>query len=61
MKNTISSIIFKHGDDDYSIWIPDFSAEEMEKITGLLEKYSTEGYSVRGSKKDLIEELKEII
>ncbi|WP_277219365.1 hypothetical protein [Peptoniphilus vaginalis] len=61
MKNTISSIIFKHGDDDYSIWIPDFSAEEMEKITKLLEKYSTEGYSVRGSKKDLIEELKEII
>jgi len=61
MKNTISSIIYKHGDDDYSIWIPDFSSEEMERITDLLEEYTNEGCSVRVSKKDLIEELKEII
>lgn len=61
MKNTISSIIYKHGDDDYSIWVPDFSSEEIEKITGLLEKYTNEGCSIRGSKKDLIEGLKEII
>ena len=58
MKNTISSIIFKHGDDDYSIWFPDFSKKEMKRIVAMLEEFTNEGYSIRGTKEDLIEEIK---
>lgn len=58
MKNTISSIIFKHGDDDYSIWFPDFSEKEMKRIVEILEEFTNEGYSIRGTKEDLIEEIR---
>lgn len=55
---TISSIIFKHGDDDYSIWFPEFSEKDIKRITEFLEEFTNEGYSVRGSKEDLIEEIR---
>lgn len=61
MKNTISSIIFKHGEDDYSIWFPDFSGKEMKRIVATLEEFTNEGYSIRGTKEDLIEEFKNMI
>lgn len=61
MKNTTASIVYKHGDDDYSIWVSDFTPEDMEKINSILDKYQDEGWSVRGSKKDIIEELEENI
>lgn len=60
MENTITSIVYKHGDDDYSIWIGDLTPEDMEKIGRVLENYIDEGWSVRGSKKDIIEELKRL-
>lgn len=55
---TISSIIFKHGEDDYSIWVPDFSEKDMKRIVAMLEEFTNEGYSIRGTKEDLIEEIK---
>lgn len=60
MKNTIASIVYKHGDNDYSIWFGDLKPEDMEKISRVLDQYTDEGWSVRGSKKDIIEEIEKL-
>lgn len=55
----IAGVIYKHGNDDFSLWFPDLSAEEIKEINALLEKFTNNGCSTRGSKKDIIDELSE--
>ena len=40
--------IWQHGDDDYSIWTVGLSDEDMKAVLEILERYETNGYSVRG-------------
>lgn len=56
----IKGIIFQHGDDDYSVWIPDISKKENEKfLKTLLAVFEDNGCSVRGTKKDILDVIRE--
>ena len=57
MDNTLSSIIFKHGDNDYSLWTPDLSEDDIKKFIVFIVEYINNGHSMRGSKEDIVEEL----
>ena len=61
MKDDIAGIIFKHGDDDFSLWIPELTTEENEELNTLLEKFATSGGSVRGTKKDILDEAQDCL
>lgn len=55
---TISGIIFKHGADDYGLWEGFVLSEEDENaIWKILQKYDTEGCSVRGTRKEIAKEM----
>ena len=52
----IKGIIFKHGDDDYSVCMPDISKKENEEfLKTLLAVFEDNGCSVRGTKKDILD------
>ncbi len=54
----ISGIIFKHGADDYGLWEGFVLSKEDEKaIWKILQKYDTEGCSVRGTRKEIADEM----
>lgn len=54
----ICGIIFRHGEDDYGLWEGFHLAQEDENaIQTILAKYDTEGCSVRGTRKEIIEEM----
>lgn len=54
----ISGIVFKHGNDDYSVWEGFYLTEEEEDaIHQILMKHETEGCSVRGTRKQIAEEI----
>lgn len=54
----ISGIIFEHGKDDFGLWEGFYLTEEDENIIwNILKKYDTEGCSIRGTKKEIAEEL----
>ena len=55
----ISGIIFEHGVDDYGLW-EGFVLSEKDEIAiwKILQKYDTDGYSVRGSRADIADEIK---
>lgn len=56
----IEGIVFKHGDDDYSFWMPDISKEENEKfVQTLFAAFEDNGCSVRGTKKDILDTIRE--
>ena len=56
----ISSIIFKHGENDYSLWNSFVLAkEDEEEIHRILAKYETQGKSFRGTFYDIIDELED--
>lgn len=56
----IKGIIFRHGDDDYSVWMPDISKKENEKfLKTLLAVFADNGCSVRGTKKDILDAIRE--
>lgn len=57
MSEQLASIIFKHGDNDYSVWTPDLTSEEHQQLMKLLEPYINNGESLRGTKQDILEEL----
>lgn len=61
MENTFYSVIFKHGNDDYSLWNPELSENQMKKLSDLLEEFQNNGSSIRGSKEDILAELKNIL
>lgn len=56
----ITGIVIKHGNNDFEYWT-DFSLTEDEENTiwNILNKHDIEGCSVRGTKKDTIEDIKE--
>lgn len=54
----ISGIIFEHGNDDFGLWEGFCLSEEDENaIYAILSKYDTQGCSVRGTRKEIVEEL----
>lgn len=57
-KISINGILFKHGEDDYGLFA-DFSLteEEQDTICQILMKHDTEGFSVRGTLKEIAKEL----
>lgn len=56
----IKGIIFRHGNDDYSVWMPDISKKENEKfLKTLLAVFEDNGCSVRGTKKDILDAIRE--
>lgn len=58
MDAKLNAIIFKHGNDDFELWEGfSLSSEEEKQIHEILSHHETEGCSVRGSKKDIIEEM----
>lgn len=59
-KVRISGIIFEHGNDDYGFW-EGFSLTEAEEnaIWQILMNHDTEGCSIRGTRKDIAEEIGE--
>lgn len=51
----IKGILFKHSEDDYSIWMPDLAKNEEKKILqALVTAYSNNGTSIRGAKEDIL-------
>ena len=54
----ISGIIFEHGKDDYVLWEGfNLSEEDETAIWQILQKYDTEGCSVRGTRKEIAVEI----
>lgn len=57
-KIRISGIIFEHGKNDYGLWEDFYLTEEEEnQIMEILMKHDTEGCSVRGTRKEIAEEI----
>lgn len=49
-----------YGDDDYSFWMPDISKDENEKfVQTLFAAFEDNGCSVRGTKKDILDAIRE--
>jgi hypothetical protein len=55
----MESIIYKHGDNNYSIWQLDIPDEAIMEIENILDKYRHRGCSTRGTVEDLVREWKE--
>ncbi len=56
----ISGIIIEHGKDDFGYWEGFYLTEEEENaIWDILRKHDTEGYSIRGTQKEIAEEIGE--
>ena len=54
----ISGIIFEHRTNDYGFWEGfALTNEEENQIMRILMKHDTEGYSVRGTRKEILEEI----
>ena len=48
--------IHQYGENDFSIWNVQLSAEDKKAINVILEKYQTQGLSVRGNSELTIKE-----
>ena len=48
--------IHQYGENDFSIWNVQLSAEDKKAINAILEKYQTQGFSVRGNSELTIKE-----
>lgn len=46
----LNGFIHQYGEDDFSIWSVQLSEEDEEAIIQILEKYESQGVSVRGGK-----------
>ena len=61
MQEVLYGFIFKHGEDDYSyVCELGMSKEDELKICEILSKYSSCGYSVRGTKNNFMSEFNEV-
>lgn len=57
-KDRISGIIFEYGTNDFGLWEGFVLSEEDENaIWKILSKYDTEGCSIRGTRKEIAEEI----
>ena len=60
MSENIFGIITRFGEDDFSYWEGfSLSEEEEKQIKTILLKHDTEGFSVRGNRSDIFNEIKE--
>lgn len=58
--NRIAGIVIKHGDNDFGYWDGFYLTEEEEnKIWNILSNHDTEGCSIRGTRKEIAEEIGE--
>lgn len=56
--NRICGIIIEHGNNDFGLWEEfNLSEEDENAIWNILLKYDTEGCSVRGTRKEIAEEI----
>ena len=56
----IEGIVFKHGDDDYSFWMPDIRKKRTKNSSQtLFAAFEDNGCSVRGIKKDIPDTIRE--
>lgn len=54
----IVGIVMEHGYDDFEYWEGFYLTEDEENlIQNIFSKHEIEGYSVRGSKEDIIKEI----
>ena len=58
---TIAGIVYKHGENDFSIWLPELTESENKEINKFLEKFANSGCSTRGYKQDILKEIEESI
>lgn len=55
----IAGIVFHGENDDYTLLIPDLSTDENDEILRhLVDIFETNGGSIRGTKEDILTELK---
>lgn len=55
----IKGIIYEHGPNDFGVWTDFYlTEEEKEIIENILMRHDVEGCSVRGTREELAEELK---
>lgn len=60
-KIKINGIIFEHGKDDYGLWEGfNLTEDEENQIMEILMNHDTEGCSIRGTRKEIAEEIGEI-
>lgn len=58
--NRITGIIFEHGDNDFGYWEGfNLTGDEENVIWDILNKHDTEGFSLRGTRKEIAEEIGE--
>lgn len=58
--NRIIGIVMEHGDNDFGYWEGFYLTEEEENVVwNILNKYDTEGCSLRGTRKEIAEEIGE--
>ena len=58
--NRIIGIVMEHGDNDFGYWEGFYLTEEEENVVwNIINKYYTEGYSLRGTRKEIAEEIGE--
>lgn len=58
--NRIAGIIFEHRDNDFSYWKGfNLTKDEENVILDILNKHDTEGCSIRGTRKEIAEEIGE--
>lgn len=56
--NRIAGIVIEHGDNDFGYWEGFYLTEEEEDaICDILRKHDTEGCSIRGTRKEIAEEI----
>ena len=53
-KSDVVGILFRHGDDDFSLWQP----ESDPYFADFLEKHETDGSSVRGNSAEILSEVR---
>ena len=59
-KIKITGIIFEHGKNDYGLWEGFYLTEDEEnQIMEILMSHDTEGCSIRGTRKEIDEEIGE--
>ena len=59
-KIRISGIIFEYGKDDYGLWEGfNLTEDEENQIMEILMSHDTEGCSIRGTRKEISEEIGE--
>lgn len=53
----LEAIIYKHGYDDVAIWWLDLPQEALEQIEAILDEYRHRGCSLRGTTRDIADEI----